>query len=507
MNFRFLKTTLAAVAFAAAGVLAACGGGGSSGTSATPAAPGTTPTGATTTSVVANGPITAFGSVFVNGVRFDTSGAQIEIEGRAGTQAELKVGHVIELKGSRSNSDGTGTGTGTATRIVRRSAVRGPIAAIDATTKRITVLGQTVLVTASTSFDDSISPADLTGLKVDDVIEVHGLPNASAQIEATRIEKAAAGAVWKVVAKVTTVDTANKKLTINGLTVNYSTATLSDFASGAPAAGDLVEVKGTSLNANKELVATSVENVGVKAMKPDDANGEVELEGFVTRFVSATDFDVAGKPVTTTSSTTYEGGTAADLKLNARVEAEGALNASGVLVAAKVKFRTQAGVRLAGTVDAISAAGATPTTVTVLGIEVTVNAMTRLEDKTAGKSQFFKFADIKTGDRLEIRGYESPANSGKVVALRLERVPASTSTSAFLRGPIRTATSPNFTILNVTVATTPTTQFRNDSSSPTLTQAQFFATPNLVGQKVSAVGTFATGTLTATKVELDANDD
>jgi hypothetical protein len=498
MNFRFLKTTLAAAAFAAAGVLAACGGGGYSGTSATPSAPGTTPTGATTTSVVANGPITAFGSVFVNGVRFDTSGAQIEIEGRAGTQAELKVGHVIELKGSRSNSDGTGT----ATRIVRRSAVRGPISAIDATTKRITVLGQTVLVTASTSFDDSISPADLTGLKVDDVVEVHGLPNASAQIEATRIEKAAAGAVWKVVARVTTVDTANKKLTINALTVNYSTATLSDFASGAPAAGDIVEVKGTSLNASKEFVATSVENVGVKAMKPDDANGEVELEGFVTRFASATDFDVAGKPVTTNSSTTYEGGTAADLKLNARVEVEGALNASGVLVAAKVKFRMQAGVRLAGTVDAI---GTTATTVTILGVEVTVNAMTRLEDRTAGRSQFFKFADIKTGDRLEIRGYESPANSGKVVALRLERVPASTSASAFLRGPIRTAASPNFTILNVTIATTPTTQFR--SGTATQTQAQFFATTNLVGQTASAVGTFAGGTLTASKVELGDNDD
>ncbi len=496
MNFRTLKTTLAAVAFAAAGVLAACGGGGYSGGSSTPAAPGTTPTGATTTSVVANGPITAFGSVFVNGVRFDTSGAQIEIDGRAGTQAELEVGHVVELKGTRSTADGTGT----ATRVIRRSAVRGPIAAIDATNKRITVLGQTVLVTASTSFDDSISPADITGLKVADVIEVSGLPNASAQIEATRIEKAAAGAVWKVLAKVTTVDTANKKLTINGLTVDYSTATLTDFASGAPAAGDLVEVKGTTLNANKELVATSVENIGVKAMKPDDANGEVELEGFVTRFVSATDFDVAGKPVTTNSSTTYEGGTASDLKLNARVEAEGAQNSSGVLVAAKIKFRTQAGVHLAGTVDSIGTS-----TVTILGIEVTVNAMTRLEDKTPGKSQFFKFADIKTGDRLEIRGYESPANSGKVVALRLERVPAVTGGTSFLRGPIRTAATPNFTILNVNVATTSTTQFQSGSTAQT--QAQFFATTNLVGQTASVVGTFASGTLTATKVQLGDNDD
>jgi hypothetical protein len=501
MNFRTLKTTLLAAVFAAAGILAACGGGGGTTGSNTLATPGSSPTGATATSVVANGPITAFGSVFVNGQRFDTSAAQIEIEGQSGTQAQLKVGDVVELKGSRNNADGTAS----AARIVRRSAVRGPIAAIDTTTNRITVLGQTVLVTAATSFDSSISPADLTGLKVDDVIEVHGLPNASAQIEATRIEKAAAGAVWKVVGKAASTDTTNKKLSINALVVNYATATLSDFATGAPKDGDIVEAKGTSLNAAKELVATSLENVGVKAMKPDDANGEVEVEGFVTRYVSATDFDVAGKAVTTTSSTTYEGGTVADLKLNARLEAEGALNAAGVLVAAKVKFRTQANVRLRGTIDTI---GTTATTVTVLGIETTVNTMTRLEDKTSNASQFFKFADLKTGDTVEIRGYESPANSGKIVALRLERVPAGSTSTVFLRGPIRTAATPSFTILNVNVTTTATTQFRaNSGSSTTLTQAQFFATTNLVGQTASAVGTFAGGTLTATKVELNDHDD
>lgn len=499
MNFRTLKTTLLAAAFAAASLLAACGGGGSAGTN-TPATPGSTPTGATTTSVVTTGPITAFGSVFVNGQRFDTSAAQIEIEGQSGTQAQLKVGDVVELKGSRNRSDGSAT----AARIVRRAAVRGPISEIDTTTNRVTVLGQTVLVTASTSFDDSISPADLTGLKVDDVIEVHGLPNASAQIEATRIEKAAAGAVWKVVGKAASTDTTNKKLSINALVVNYATATLSDFSTGAPKDGDIVEAKGTALNAAKELVATSLENVGVKAMKPDDANGEVELEGFVTRYVSATDFDVAGKPVTTTSSTTFEGGTAADLKLNARVEAEGALNTAGVLVAVKVKFRTQANVRLRGTIDTI---GTTATTVTVLGIETTVNAMTRLEDKTANRSQFFKFTDLKTGDTVEIRGYESPANSGKIVAARLERVPAGSTATVFLRGPIRTAATPNFTILNVNVATTATTQFRASSSSTALTQAQFFATTNLVGQTASAVGTFAGGIVTATKVELNDHED
>jgi hypothetical protein len=142
--------------------LAACGGGGGGSSSLnTPA--GTPPT-AAATSVVTTGPITAFGSVYVNGVRYETGNAQIEIDGRAATQAELKVGHVVELKGTR----GPNGANASAARIVRRNAVTGPIATIDATTNRITVLGQTVLLTASTSFDDSISPANLSGLKAGD---------------------------------------------------------------------------------------------------------------------------------------------------------------------------------------------------------------------------------------------------------------------------------------------------------------------------------------------------
>ena len=60
----------------------------------------------------------------------------------------------------------------------------------------------------------------------------------------------------------------------------------------------------------------------------------------MTRFVSTADFDVAGQRVTTTASTVYEGGTAANLALDANVEVEGGFDATGRVVARKVRVPT-----------------------------------------------------------------------------------------------------------------------------------------------------------------------
>ena len=45
------------------------------------------------------GPIDGFGSVIVNGVRFDTSSATFTAEGMPATQADLAVGQVVEVQG------------------------------------------------------------------------------------------------------------------------------------------------------------------------------------------------------------------------------------------------------------------------------------------------------------------------------------------------------------------------------------------------------------------------
>jgi hypothetical protein len=74
-------------------------------------------------------------------------------------------------------------------------------------------------------------------------------------------------------------------------------------------------VHGSDVDANGVLIATRVE----REDHPFDGVGDdvqVEVEGLITRFESATDFDVAGQPVTTTNGTQFENGDAADLALD-----------------------------------------------------------------------------------------------------------------------------------------------------------------------------------------------
>ena len=57
---------------------------------------------------------------------------------------------------------------------------------------------------------------------------------------------------------------------------------------------------------------------------------EVETEGPIDTFVSATEFRVNGIPITTNTDTEYEDGSSASLALDVKVEVEGVANASGV---------------------------------------------------------------------------------------------------------------------------------------------------------------------------------
>ncbi len=136
-----MKTTLAAAG--ALAVLVACGGGGSS--SSMPQAG--------MKSVVTSGTITAFGSVFVNGVRYDVSAASLTKNDTTVAQSALSVGEVALVHGREDAQSGQGA----ADSVDVEDRVVGPIATIDTAGSQLTVLGQTISVTASTSFGPGIA--------------------------------------------------------------------------------------------------------------------------------------------------------------------------------------------------------------------------------------------------------------------------------------------------------------------------------------------------------------
>jgi hypothetical protein len=432
--------------------------------------------------VVSKGTITGFGSIIVNGVRYDTNSATFTIDGSAGTQSDLSVGNIVVLLGTV-NDDGTSP---LANSVTFDDAVEGPISEIDTVASTITVLEQLVHIDADTSFDDSISPASIDGLTVDDIVEVSGFFLADGSISATRIESKPTGNEFEVTGFVSNL--AGTTFEINALVVEFSAAQLDNFPGGAPEDGQRVEAKGISFGTAGELLATRVE------FKANDlganAGDIIEVEGFITRFVSVTDFDVEGVPVTTNDSTVYVNGSSADLALNRKVEVEGLVDASGLIAAAQVEIELSNFIRIDGRVDSVDASS-----VVIFGVTINVDELTRFEDKSSANLEIFDLGNINAGDYLETHGYEDASG---VVAGRIDREDFGGEVA--VRAFIDSVSDPLFTIHGVAIETNGATVFR-DENEQVITSDVFFGLA--FGSLAEAVGTESNGGILAAEVELD----
>ena len=485
MNTEFGRYAKLIALIIAAGFVFACGGSSNSGSSIIPPPPGSGIIGSGFTV----GSIDAFKSIITGGREYDTGAATFTIEGQPGIESDLKVGHVVIIEADF-NDDGL---TATANSVSFDDNVEGPIDSIDTVTGTLVVLGQRVLTNGTTAFDDNITPPSIDGLMVGDVVEISGLVDSAGNIFATRIEAKAAGGEFEVVGVVSNLDAGMMMFDINALIVDYSMAMLVNFPSGMPANGDIVEVKGSMFGGGGELLATEVElKAGGLPVNEDDL---VEIEGFITRFVSAIDFDVGGIPVTTNASTDFEDGTAADLALDVRVEVEGTIDSTGVLVASEVEFEQDSSVRAATTVDNVNAAMGE---LTIFGsITVQVTPETRMEDKRDDVRPF-AINDIVAGDFVRVRGFEAAPGTPVITATLLERDDLETESE--LQGFVEAVNDPEFTILGITIQTNAGTVFEDENDN-IITAAQFFA--QAFGRLAKAEGTLSGAVLVADEVELE----
>ncbi len=276
-------------------------------------------------------------TVVIGGVEYDASdaGLSIIVDDQTATIAQLQPGNVVRFTAT----SGDATQLPLLQSIETLAEVEGPVSpgSIDTVAGTLMVLGQTIQITLSTIFDDDDFPQGLSDLRDNTLVEISGLVVSGGVIQATRVERGEAGDPFEIFGSVMAIDTVNFRFTIGTLVIDYSGAELDDFDTGAqPQNGDMVEVEGTSFNSEGVFIADEVENENAEFN--GEAGQEGNIEGLVTRFVSVTDFDVAGYPVTTDTETEFERGTPSDLALEVQVKVEGTINAEGVLLAEKVEF-------------------------------------------------------------------------------------------------------------------------------------------------------------------------
>lgn len=300
-------------------VLWGCGGGGSSSPSQTTA---TTPPSATIASV--DGTITGFGSVIIDGVRFDDSATKVAIansaDATAATLGDLHTGMRVqgELK------------DGVLQNLVVNFALVGTVGTVDATAGTLTVFGQTIKTTTTGQLPTVFEGfSALAQLAVGDLVKVSGTVASDGSITATRIERRAKDGteVFRVSGAVQSIDATAKTFTLVGnssVTVNYAAAKL--LPTGAVIEnGKLVSVVATAAPASssgKNVLTASV--VEVKARKLADSS-DTTVGGPISDFTSLASLRIGDVLVDASSATLKEGTLAADVANGAQAQAHGTI--------------------------------------------------------------------------------------------------------------------------------------------------------------------------------------
>jgi hypothetical protein len=292
---------------------------------------------------ISTGPITGFGSIFVNEIEWFIDDSEIEFDEQPGSEDDLRIGMVVRVEGTIDRE----AGTGQALRVFFDDDLEGPIESItvspDGLTKDLLVLDRIVRIEAGvTRFDDDEdddSDFGFATIKVGDVIEVSGLIDQNGNIRATHIELE--GEIEFGVTEVELTGTiegfaGGSSFMIGAITVRFdptgATTDLSDLPGGVQD-GLFVEVEGT-LTAPNEIEADEIE---LEDEFDDDDAGEFSLTGFVQNYVGIDDFFVGSQAVDA-SGAEFENGNASMLEDGILVEVEGDI-VGGVLIADEVEFQ------------------------------------------------------------------------------------------------------------------------------------------------------------------------
>lgn len=398
------------------GSLAACGGSsdGSNGT-----------VGSAGGSV---GPVSGFGSVYVNGTHFGVNNASYTGNDGVTRYSQLEKGMIVKVTGSW-GSDGEGE----ARSIHYDDTLRGPVKSMawDAGAKvgKITVAGLEVAINSRTVFKGATPEQLQAGLNsnADDYrVRISGYRLADGTFQATFVGVKEIGNGWfgewrkiEVEGVISNLDALAQTFELNGLVVEFQSAEFDDGIQDDLENGVVVEVEG-KLEGDK-LIAEEVEF-------EDDLfgnNDDVEISGTVTVAYDADSgqFQLNGFPILVNDDTDRDDGITMDgLTEGAEIKVEGEYR-NGIIVAEEIEMR-DGDAELSGFIESKEQGGEV---LMVSGVRVILTDSTLVEDddiEDAQESVTMRIQDLENlnvGDYLEIEGRETAENGGGLVAFYIER--------------------------------------------------------------------------------------
>jgi len=449
--------------------IAACGGGSGGG--------GTVASGGIGGTGVTSGTVSGFGSVFVNGIEFETDGASRDVDdetdisnGRDDDKV-LGIGMVVTIIGTV-NDDGV---SGTAESIEYDDEVEGPVAAApvedqDMVSKTFDIFNTTVVVGRDTTVFEA---TDYDGLAQNDLLEVSGYFDVDGKLLATRVEREGVLVLGdsevEIRGEVSGFDGIDTFL-LGGITITFDGETEFEDLPGTVKNGQFVEVEGILDS------ATSIAAIRIEREDEDfgDDVDQISIEGIVTDFNDIGNFKVAGQRVNASKATFEPASLETSISEGDRVEVEGAI-VDGILKAKEVEQRG-GNARVSAIVDSKNSSAGTITLRVVQGqslITVATDSQTQIEDKR-DEVEPFGISGIKSGDFLNVEGFVD--GGGDFIATQIER---DETGDIELRGPADVPPTGGSTaagtvsILGVEIATDDATDFE-DASEAFMSGTDFF---------------------------------
>ena len=356
------------------------------------------------------GRVTAFGSMYVNGIKFNTDDATFIRDGVGSrSQSDFSTGEIVRINGTIDSNKTTGV----AKEVIFSDVLEGVVTKT-ATAKTLEVLGQKVKTDSLTVLHGF---KKLTDLKLDNVVEVSGF-SINGEVRASSIklisESYVDGASLELEGYISNLNTSTQTFNINNTSIDYSMA-------------EFVESNIEDISNEQYVVVSAEENINNGTLSASfislvddelEVDAYYEIEGFVTQFDSSSDFELDGSPILTNASTTYSDGEASDISLDSHLIITGFVNSQNVLIAEDIKILSvDAGVLIEANIEAIDLQSQT---ITLLGKSVSVNSFTLLSDETTDDtSASLTLDDFSVGDSVFVSGGDV---DGRFLADRLSKI-------------------------------------------------------------------------------------
>ena len=381
------------------------------------------------------GPITAFGSVYVNGNKFEIIDSEFDVDGNTGAdQSNLRLGMVVKLEVETEN----GVYTGKALKVSYDDEIEGPLTNVqpdlgDPAIKTGFIFGQKITFNETTTIFEGTSFGALgeeNNPAFEDIVEISGFRSA-AGIVATYVrfiddlnlgttEVELRGSILNLMGTAP-----SQTFKIGGIDIATSGNTLIEVPGGVLVEPLFVEVKGVILSLTS-ILASRIEQEDEDF---DEEVDDISLQGVVSSFTNIGNFFIGSQRVDAIGAQFLPAGLEFMDLTDMNIEVEGEI-IGGTLFAEEVEAR-EGNTKLRSTVGLVNLAGGSfqvtyPTVPLQSVVTVHTDGQTLFEDDVGSPIMTAPFSldDLANSDFVRVEGREE---GGVVIATVVRRTSSSSS--------------------------------------------------------------------------------